>query len=260
MTEGLSRLRIKEIPTVRALVEQRLREAIMAGVFKPGQRLVERELCEMTGVSRPSIREALRLLEAEGLVSIVAHRGPVVSTISVEEAEQLYAARALLEGFAGRECARKKDPEIVRRLRSALKRLKAGAAEGQMLQILDAKTEFYAALTLGSGNLFVDRMLRPLHQRITLLRATSMSQPGRIGRSVREVNEILRAIESGNANRAERACIDHVKVAATAALKMLRTSPHGETALPPSPGTAQKNDSNSSKRSLVSSKGGQGRI
>src|SRR5215207_5400353 len=113
-----------------------LREALMAGAFKPGQRVVERGLCGMTGVSRPSIREALRLLEAEGLVSIVAHRGPVVSTISVEEAEQLYAARALLEGFAGRECARKKDPEIVRRLRSALKRLKAGAAEGQMLQIL----------------------------------------------------------------------------------------------------------------------------
>src|SRR3954447_14533312 len=106
-----STLRIADVPTVRSRVGQKLREAIMAGVFKPGQRLVERELCEMTGVSRPSIREALRLLEAEGLVSIVAHRGPVVSTISVEEAEQLYAARALLEGFAGRECARKKDPE-----------------------------------------------------------------------------------------------------------------------------------------------------
>ena len=60
----------------------------------------------MMGVSRPSIREALRALEADGLVNIVPHRGPVVSTISLEEARQLYAARAVLEGFAGRECAR----------------------------------------------------------------------------------------------------------------------------------------------------------
>src|ERR1700719_4244153 len=104
-----STLRIDDVPTVRAMVAQKLREAIMSGTLKPGQRLVERELCEMTGVSRPSIREALRLLEADGLVSTVPHRGPVVSTISLEEARQLYAARAVLEGFAGRECARLRD-------------------------------------------------------------------------------------------------------------------------------------------------------
>ena len=103
-------LRIEDVPTVRAMVAQKLREAIMSGTLKPGQRLVERELCEMTGVSRPSIREALRLLEADGLVNTVPHRGPVVSTISLEEAKQLYAARAVLEGFAGRECARLRDP------------------------------------------------------------------------------------------------------------------------------------------------------
>ena len=80
-----STLRIEDVPTVRSMVAQKLREAIMSGTLKPGQRLIERELCEMTGVSRPSIREALRLLEADGLVNTVPHRGPVVSTISLEE-------------------------------------------------------------------------------------------------------------------------------------------------------------------------------
>ena len=94
-----STLRIEDVPTVRSMVAQKLREAIMSGTLKPGQRLIERELCEMTGVSRPSIREALRLLEADGLVNTVPHRGPVVSTISLEEAKQLYAARAVLEGI-----------------------------------------------------------------------------------------------------------------------------------------------------------------
>src|SRR5438105_1176779 len=62
--DGHSRLRIKEIPSLRAMVEEKLREGIVSGVFKPGQRLVERELCEMIGVSRPSIREALRLRQS----------------------------------------------------------------------------------------------------------------------------------------------------------------------------------------------------
>ena len=128
-----STLRIEDVPTVRSMVAQKLREAIMSGTLKPGQRLVERELCEMTGVSRPSIREALRLLEADGLVNTVPHRGPVVSTISLEEAKQLYAARAVLEGFAGRECARLHDPAVVRRIGDALTRLKAAFAEGDLM-------------------------------------------------------------------------------------------------------------------------------
>src|SRR6202163_681837 len=132
-----STLRIEDVPTVRSMVTQRLREAIMSGTLKPGQRLVERELCEMTGVSRPSIREALRLLEADGLVYTVPHRGPVVSTISLDEAEQLYAARAVLEGFAGRECARLHDPAVVRKIGEALGRLKVDLGESDMSAALE---------------------------------------------------------------------------------------------------------------------------
>jgi DNA-binding GntR family transcriptional regulator len=219
-----STLRIEDVPTVRAMVAQKLREAIMSGTLKPGQRLVERELCEMTGVSRPSIREALRLLEADGLVNTVPHRGPVVSTISLEEARQLYAARAVLEGFAGRECARLRDPAVVRRMGDALTRLKAAFAKPDMIAVLEAKTDFYAALIGGCQNAFIERMLKPLHDRITLLRITSMSQPKRINKSLREVTAIWRAIQSGDEELAERCCIDHIKAAAIAALDMIEQS------------------------------------
>jgi DNA-binding GntR family transcriptional regulator len=224
-TELQSTLRIEDVPTVRAIVAQKLREAIMSGTLKPGQRLVERELCEMMGVSRPSIREALRHLEADGLVNTVPHRGPVVSTISLEEARQLYDARAVLEGFAGRECARLRDPDVVRRIGDALTRLKAAAASQDLVGCLEAKTDFYGALIGGCRNSFVERMLRPLHDRITLLRITSMSQPKRINKSLREVTAIWRAIQSGDEELAERCCVDHVKAAAVAALDMIaRTS------------------------------------
>jgi DNA-binding GntR family transcriptional regulator len=216
-----STLRIEDVPTVRAMVAQKLREAIMSGTLKPGQRLVERELCEMMGVSRPSIREALRHLEADGLVNAVPHRGPVVSTISLEEARQLYDARAVLEGFAGRECARLRDPGVARRIGNALTRLKAAAAKQDLVGCLEAKTDFYGALIGGCRNGFVERMLKPLHDRITLLRITSMSQPKRINKSLREVTAIWRAIQRGDEALAERCCVDHVKAAAIAALDMI---------------------------------------
>ena len=196
----------------------------MSGNLKPGQRLVERELCEMMGVSRPSIREALRLLEADGLVNTVPHRGPMVSTISLEEARQLYAARAVLEGFAGRECARLHDPAVVRKIGEALTRLKAALAESDMIAVLEAKTDFYAALIGGCQNAFIERMLKPLHDRITLLRITSMSHPKRVNKSLREVTAIWRAIQSGDEDLAERCCVDHIKAAAVAALDMIERS------------------------------------
>ena len=227
-----STLRIEDVPTVRAIVAQKLREAIMSGTLKPGQRLVERELCEMMGVSRPSIREALRVLEADGLVNTVPHRGPVVSTISLEEAKQLYAARAVLEGYAGRECARLRDPDVVHRIGDALTRLKAAAAKQDLVGCLEAKTDFYAALIGGCRNSFVERMLKPLHDRITLLRITSMSQPKRINKSLREVTAIWRAIQSGDEELAERCCIDHVKAAAVAALDMIQRMSAKENTLP----------------------------
>jgi DNA-binding GntR family transcriptional regulator len=223
-TELKSTLRIEDVPTVRTIVAQKLREAIMSGTLKPGQRLVERELCEMTGVSRPSIREALRLLEADGMVNTVPHRGPAVSTISLEEARQLYAARAVLEGFAGRECARLRDPAVVRRMGAALTRLKAAFAKPDMVAVLEAKTDFYAALIGGCQNVFIERMLKPLHDRITLLRITSMSHPRRTNKSLREVTAIWRAIQSGDEDLAERRCMDHVEAAAVAALDMIEQS------------------------------------
>src|SRR5258708_13284402 len=94
-----STLRIEDVPTVRSMVAQKLREAIMSGTLKPGQRLVERELCEMTGVSRPSIREALRLLEADVLVYTVPPPGPGGSPIGLAEARPLYPAPPTLAPF-----------------------------------------------------------------------------------------------------------------------------------------------------------------
>ena len=212
----------RESTSLRQLVENRLRSAIGSGVFKPGQRLIERELCEQMGVGRTSIREALRQLEAEGLVTTIPHRGPIVSTISAEEAAQLYDLRALLEGYAGRECARLRDPAIITRLRKQYEIMCAVAGQEDRSDLLAAKTEFYGALLEGCGNIFVERYLKMLLNRVTVLRMTSMTQSNRIGRSLSEIETILVAIETGDEERAEQACVQHIKNAAAVALEALR--------------------------------------
>lgn len=213
----------REAVSLRYLVENRLRAAIGNGTFKPGQRLVERELCEQTGVGRTSIREALRQLEAEGLVTTIPHRGPVVSTISAEEASQLYDLRALLEGFAGRECARFRDPDILGRLRKQYERMVVVAHQDDHRDLLAAKTEFYAAMLEGCGNTFVQRVLNMLLNRVTLLRMTSMTQKNRIHHSLKEIEDILIAIESGDTAAAETACIQHIHNAAAVAIEALKS-------------------------------------
>ena len=117
----------------------------------------------------------------------------------------------------------------MRRIGDALTRLKAAAATADFTATLEAKTDFYAALIGGCQNAFIERMLKPLHDRITLLRITSMSQPKRINKSLREVTAIWRAIQNGDADLAERCCVDHVKAAAEAALSMIERSEKEKT-------------------------------
>jgi DNA-binding GntR family transcriptional regulator len=177
---------INQPATLRHLVQEKLRNAIAWGRFRPGERLVERELCELTGVGRTSIREALRQLEAEGMVVTVPHRGPVVRSITPEEAQQLYEVRALLEGYAGRMFAERSSDADIAALGTALKRLERAAEGGEQRTLIEAKAEFYAVLTEGCCNRVVQQLLTQMHNQITLLRATSMTQPGRIEKSIEE--------------------------------------------------------------------------
>jgi DNA-binding GntR family transcriptional regulator len=206
---------------LRHHVEEKIRTAIATGRFKPGERLTERLLCGLLGVGRTSIREALRQLEAEGLVTTIPHRGPVVSQISVEEAQQLYAVRALLEGYAGRQAALLRDERTAGALKTAVERFASAAKAKDTGALIKAKTEFYAALLAGCGNIYIEQMLILLHNRITLLRSTSMAQKGRLKDSIAELRAICAAIDEDDAERAEALCVAHIEAASRAALKVL---------------------------------------
>src|SRR5690606_30904625 len=128
---------------LRQQVVELLRGAILEYRFKPGERLIERELCELTGVSRTSVREALRHLESEGLVVNLPHKGPTVAVVTAQDALELYQVRGALEGLAGRLFATRGGREQVVRLEGALAGLEAAFAERDRRGIEQATAAFY---------------------------------------------------------------------------------------------------------------------
>lgn len=207
--------------TLRHQVENVLRQAITSGRFAPGARLVERELCETLGVSRTSVREALRKLEAEKLVRNVPHKGPVVAVMSRHEAAELYALRALLEGFAAHEFARLATDEAIARFGEAAKMLRAQAMAQDQSGVLKAKAALYDVLLDNCGNHLVKEILNSLYSRVNLLRATSLMHPDRLPSSLREIDKLHKALKARNADEAQVLARQHVLNAEKAALRVL---------------------------------------
>lgn len=207
--------------TLRHQVENVLRQAIMSGRFAPGARLIERELCESLGVSRTSVREALRKLEAEKLVRSVPHKGPIVAVISQQEASELYALRGLLEGFAAHEFARLASDAAIAQFGEAAKELRAQATAQDQAGVLKAKTALYDVLLDNCGNALVKEILNSLYSRVNLLRATSLMHPDRLPSSLREIDKLYKALKARDADEAQELARLHVANAEKAAMRML---------------------------------------
>lgn len=215
-------LRVVSTPSLREQVTARLREAIASGRFKPGERLIERELCELVAVSRTSIREALRELEADGLVTIIPHKGPIVTKATVRQAESIYQVRGVLEGLAVRLFARRASEAQLARLEAAADALERVYKKFEPNEFLRAKTEFYNILLEGADNEVVTAMLRNMHIRVSQLRATSLSDPGRAKESMKEIRQLLIALKDREEDAAWTACMLHIENATQTALAVLR--------------------------------------
>jgi len=214
---------VRHTTTLRELTLEKLREAILAFRFKPGYRLVERDLCAQLGVSRTIVREVLRHLESEGLVATVPLKGPVVARPTEEQAAQIYEIRAMLEALAARRCAELADRGIARALDAALRRIAQAYTDAEPLRVLSETNEFYRILFEASGKTVAWDIVRSLNARINQLRAMTISTPGRPKSGVAEMKRIVDAIRQGDGDKAHRACIEHVGNAAKLAKAALQT-------------------------------------
>jgi len=218
---GLQMRVVRNTVTLRQQVLEVLRSAILNFQFKPGDRLIERELCEMTGVSRTSVREALRHLESEGLVQNLPNKGPMVATVTAGEAREIFEVRRVLEGLAARLFAERAGTSELTALDAAMAALEQAFAAGDVHEILKATTTYYEVVLGGCGNDVIRRLIGLLQARVTFLRATSMSQAGRAPASLAEMKRLTAALKSGSADDAEAASTEHVDRATAAVLSAL---------------------------------------
>lgn len=229
-----SSLRVGRVAApLREQVLERLRDAILTFRFKPGQRLIERELIDQTGVSRTTIREVLRELAAEGLVATIPQKGAVVVIPSVEEATEIYEVRAALEALAARRFIAHAGPERLAELHAALVDFARVVDEqGDIHALLAAKDSFYDALLAGAGNSTIASVLAGLQARVRVLRAASLSRPGRPQQAVEELRALVTAIEAGDGDQAAALCTAHIDQAARSGI-LAHTSGDGPVVATP---------------------------
>ncbi|KAA3452159.1 GntR family transcriptional regulator [Mesorhizobium sp. SARCC-RB16n] len=211
--------------TLRTLALERMREAIMDFHFQPGERLVERPLCDQLGVSRSVVREVLRQLEAEGLVQMIPGHGPAVAKPDLGRTDEIYELRALLEGIAARACALSATDEQLATLEHALADLFEAWASGKPPAVMRATTKFYEALFEAADKRVAWEIVSGLNVRINQLRSMTIASANRREPAIAEMNKIMDAIRSRKPDEAEVAARQHVESAWNIARGQIASSP-----------------------------------
>ena len=228
MRQSAANRKARVAAPLRHQVSEWLREDIVSGQFAAGERLVERDLCERYEVSRTVVREALRQLEASGLVTTVANKGPEVARVTRADVVAVYEVRAVLEGLAGRLFAERASDEDKVGLGETVDKVAAAMEDGDIREVLASKDAFYVHLFAGAANPVITATLRALHARIQMMRGLSLSAPGRSEVTLRELRGIVAATQAGDGPRAAIACEEHVRAAGAVALATLDARADGD--------------------------------
>lgn len=207
---------------LREQVAEALRDAIVNMRFLPGQMLVEGDLCEMFGISRASLRQALRVLESEGLVEAQNGKGILVSVLDRKTALDLYSVRESLEGNLARAyvaAATESDlAELDTLLDSIDAAMERAEANNELLRIMG---EAYDHVLGVVDNEALERFLRMIYRRIPQLRAITVNFPGRSSASFAEFQAFAHAAKAKDADAAAQALEQHVRNAAKVVERVL---------------------------------------
>ncbi|MBT5050864.1 MAG: GntR family transcriptional regulator [Rhodospirillaceae bacterium] len=219
-----SSLRVRrEVQSLRMMTVDTLRRALLRMYFQPGDRLIERELCELTGVSRTSVREALRHLESEGLIENVPHRGPSVARLNRQDALDLFEVRSALEPMTARLFVERASDGDLRAIERAIQQYQTAAAtqdtEGMMENIADV----YDQLFDGCGNATAAKIIRTLHVRVAFSRAITYRHQTEadVRKLVTNSKKLLRALKKRDADAAAEASLERVTISKNIAIKIL---------------------------------------
>ena len=208
---------MSERASLSRVVSEQIRGRILDGTLKPGERLVEDRLSAELGVSRVPVREALRGLSVEGLVTLLPRRGATVVEVTPETVAELVEVRALLEGLNAKLAAQRHDPEIVAQLQDTLARGNAAARNGTSEELAHLNAEFHERLGEASRNSVLSEVMRGLRERTSI--AFAINGRTRARADWDEHAGVLAAVIAGDAELAALLATRHVQNAAAAFAK-----------------------------------------
>ena len=191
-----SRIRFTDPGLIRERVVDALRDAIIAGRLKPGERIRERELVSLLGVSRSPLREAIRILETEGLITSLAHRGARVSELSATDLHDMLDVRIMLESFAARLFIERLDEAVLRAMEEQVERSRAPGYQVDLQANFDLGLEFHDLLVGACGNRKVVQLHENLKRHQTRYQHFAFARLGRDVRALDEHAEMVAALRA----------------------------------------------------------------
>ncbi len=198
-----------------------LRRAIITGGIAPGTRLIERELCEALGISRASVREVIRQLESERLVSVEPRKGPTVSRLTRREAVELYEIRCIFEMLLVERFTECADDAAIAGMKAIYAQISAASEVKDTERLVRLMLELDEHMNRTVQHSVVGDLLSHLNARISVLRVASMTRPGRILRGREEIGEIVAAVEARDSKGAAKAMRNYIENARDDALQAL---------------------------------------
>ena len=229
---GADAIALVQSSSLPALVQQELERIILTGGLPSGSKLNEAAIAQRLGVSRGPVREAFRALEESGLVRLEKNRGVFVRQIPVDEADDIYELRAVLDEFVGRRLAQTATASQLRELAARVDRMEKAAARGDVDAYLAANVDFHDRLVELAGNAKLLVMYRRLVNELHLFRHATLAQGGALPVSTREHRDIVERIAARQPAAAGRALYDHV-MASRERMHRARTAASAPAGIPP---------------------------
>jgi len=192
-------------------VADRLREQIYQNELAPGDAIDEMALCERFGISRTPLREALKVLDSEGLIELIPRRGSFVRRMDIEELNELFPVMVVLEGLCAREAVENCETEDLQRLEKMHEKLESFAEQSDVDAYYEQNFVFHQAIQDLSGNKWLQRVIGDLRKVLRLARHMQLTIPGRLESSLSEHRQIMQAFKEKNPDLADQNMQNHLK-------------------------------------------------
>jgi DNA-binding GntR family transcriptional regulator len=222
MAGRLSKVNLNDYKPLREVVFNTLREAIILGELRPGERLMEVQLAEQMGVSRTPVREAIRKLELEGLVDMLPRRGAQVADLSVKDIIDVLEVRAALDGLATELSAERITQEEIKELEHALAQFNTYVGKENLQGTIKKDVEFHDIIYRSSRNEKLIQISSNLREQVHRFRVIYLKDFSSSGEIAKEHKEILEAIINKDSEAARQFAHKHIKNQEVAIVKSLK--------------------------------------